>query len=102
MAEQASRKLSPGPPVEHQENKKDTTLMAIRVGVNILQSLFGLQLPLTRKPCNKVRGIFFKEVFARLYSLRQYVFSILCIYVYVLCVCIVNHGYYMAIQQFAS
>ena len=26
-----------GPPVEHQENKKDTTLMAIRVGVNILQ-----------------------------------------------------------------
>ena len=38
-----------GPPVEHQENEKDTTLMAIRVGVNILQFLFGLQLPLTRK-----------------------------------------------------
>ena len=26
-----------GPPVEHQENKKDTTLTAIRVGVKILQ-----------------------------------------------------------------
>ena len=40
--------------------------MAIRVGVNILQSLFSLQLPLTRKPYNKVRDIFFKEVFAHL------------------------------------
>ena len=63
---------TPGPPVEHQE--KDTTLMAIRVGVNILQSLFGLQFPLTRKRyTNKVRYIFFKEVFPCLYSLRQYV-----------------------------
>ncbi len=26
-----------GPPVEHQENKKDTTLTAIRVGVKMLQ-----------------------------------------------------------------
>ena len=26
-----------GPPVEHQENEKDTTLTAIRVGVKILQ-----------------------------------------------------------------
>ena len=41
---------TPGPPVEHQENKKDTTLTAIRVGVEILQFLFGLQLPLARKP----------------------------------------------------
>ena len=41
--------------------------MAIRVGVNMLQSLFGLQLPLTRKPYNKVRDICFKEVFPRLY-----------------------------------
>ena len=53
------------------ENEKDTTLMAIRVGVNILQSLFSLQLPLTRKPCNKVRGIFFKEVLV-LYWLSHY------------------------------
>ena len=28
---------TPGPPVEHQENEKDTTLTAIRVGVKILQ-----------------------------------------------------------------
>ena len=55
-----------GPPVEHQENEKDTTLTAISVGVRILQFLFGLQLPLTRKPsvtfsnpCNKVRGKYF-------------------------------------------
>ncbi len=41
---------TPGPPVEHLENEKDTTLMAIRVGVKILQFLFGLQFPLTRKP----------------------------------------------------
>ena len=39
-----------GPPVEHQENKKDTALTAIRVRVKILQFLFGLQLPLTHKP----------------------------------------------------
>ena len=49
--------------------------MAIKVGVNILQSLLSLQLPLTRKPYNKMGDILFKEVFARLYSLRQYVFS---------------------------
>ena len=78
---------APGPPVEHQENEKDTTLMAIRVGVNMLQSLFGLQLPLARKPCNKVRGIFFKEVFARLLLLRQYVFNIY------MCICIDEYAY---------
>ncbi len=31
-----------GPPVEHLENEKDTTLTAIRVGVKILQFMFGL------------------------------------------------------------
>ena len=41
---------TPGPPVEHQENEKDTTLTAIRMGIKILQFLFGFQLPLTRKP----------------------------------------------------
>ena len=39
-----------GPPVEHLENDKDTTLTAIRVRVKILQFLFSLQLPLTCKP----------------------------------------------------
>ena len=83
-SQHSAESWAPEPPVEHQENEKDTTLMAIRVGVNILQSLFSLQLPLTRKPYNKVRGIFFKEVFARLYSLRQYVFSIyMYMYIYV-------------------
>ena len=39
-----------GPPVEHQENEKDTTLPAIKVEVKILKFLFGLQPPLTLKP----------------------------------------------------
>ena len=62
----------PGPPVEYPESEKDTTLTAIRVGVKILQFMFGLQHPLTRKhwitfskPCNKVRDKYF--VFLRLY-----------------------------------
>ncbi len=41
---------TPGPPVEHQENEKDTTLTAIRVEVKILKFLLGLQHPLIRKP----------------------------------------------------
>ena len=45
-------------------------------GGQYIAVLFGLQLPLTRKPYNKVRGIFFKEVFASLLLLCQYVFSI--------------------------
>ena len=66
---------TPGPQVEHQENEKDTTLTAIKVGVKILLFMFGHQLPLTRKPwitfsnpCNKVKGKYFvKEVFLRLF-----------------------------------
>ena len=60
-----SAEWASGPPVEHQENEKDTTLTAIRVGVRILKFLFGLQLPLTVKPhnlfepYNKVRGTYF-------------------------------------------
>ena len=41
---------TPGPPVEHQENEKGTTLTAISLRVKILPFLFGLQHPLTRKP----------------------------------------------------
>ena len=37
---------TPGPPVEHQENEKDTTLTS---GGQNISVLFGLQLPLTRK-----------------------------------------------------
>ena len=59
-----------GPPVEHLENEKDATLRAIRVGVNILQFMFGRQLLLTRKRYNKVRGKYIaKEVFTRPLSL---------------------------------
>ena len=39
--------------------RERNTVMAIRVGVNMLQSLFGLQLSLTHNPFNKVRGMFF-------------------------------------------
>ena len=80
-SQHSAESWDPGPLVEHRENEKDTTLTAIRVGVNILQFLFGLQLRPTIKPWitfsnpyNKVRGTYFsKEVFARRYSLRQYV-----------------------------
>ena len=42
---------TPGPPVGHQENKKDATLTAISVGGRQNNPvLFGLLLPLTRKP----------------------------------------------------
>ena len=41
---------TPGPPIEHLGNEKNTTLTAIRVEVKILKFLFGLQHPLTRKP----------------------------------------------------
>ena len=45
--------------------------MAIRVGGQYIAVLFGLQLPLTRNLSIKVRGIFFKEVFARLLLLSH-------------------------------
>ena len=65
----------PGPRLSSPGERERHTVMSGGAGeVNMLQSLFSLQLPLTHKPYNKVRGIFFKEVFARLYSLRQYVF----------------------------
>ena len=66
-------------------------------GGQYIAVLFGLQLPLTRKPYNKVRGIFF------FLSLRSSLFIVsvcilhehvyIYIYIYVLCVCIVNHGH---------
>ena len=74
---------APGPPVEHLENEKDTTLLAIRVEVKILKFLFGLQLPLTRKPWitflnpySKVRGtnLFLKK--------SSCVYLLLCCYDY--------------------
>ena len=80
------------------ENEKDTTLMAIRVGVNMLQFCSVSKSLSHTTLSNKVRGIFFKEVFACLYYC---VVMILYVYVYVLCVCIVNHGhgYWLTIQQ---
>ena len=57
---------------------------------NMLQSLFSLQLPLTHNLSNKVRGIFFKEVFARLYY---------CVNMYSACICVYMHIYYVAIQH---
>ena len=47
----------------------------------MLQSLFGLQLPLTHNPFNKVRGIFFlKNCVARLYCA-----VVMFLHTYVLC-----------------
>ena len=54
------------------ERERHTAMSGGARVVNMLQSLFGLQLPLTRKPYNKVRGIFLKEDLPRLYSLCHY------------------------------
>ena len=56
-------------------------------GGQYIAVLFGLQLPLTYKPFQiKWEVYFFKEVYVRLYSLRQYVFCLyMCIYAYLLC-----------------
>ena len=43
------------------ERERHTAMSGGTGGVNILQSLLSLQLPLTCKPYNKVRGIFFKR-----------------------------------------
>ena len=79
VVEKANRKLSPGPLAEHQENEKDTTLMALRVGVNMLQFCsVSNSLSHTQPFQIKWEVYFFKEVFPRLLSLRllllQYVF----------------------------
>ena len=65
--QRSAESWAPGSPVEHQENKKDTTLMAIRVGVNMLQfcsvsnSLSHITFQI------KWEVYFFKVVFARRY-----------------------------------
>ena len=52
-------------------------------GVNILQSLFGLQLPLTHKRYNKMRGTyFFKEIFARLLFIASVCVQHIYVYMY--------------------
>ena len=66
------------------ERERHTALSGGAGEVNMLQSLFNLQLPLKRKPYNKVRGIFFKEVFAR---------------PLLLCADMIMHIYYLIIQR---
>ena len=65
---------TPGPPVEHQKNKKDTTLTAITLGSKYFSYVRSSTPSHTqtlidpfRTLTNKVRGIYFaKEVFLRL------------------------------------
>ena len=83
-SQHSAESWAPRPPVEHQENEKDTTLMAIRVGVNILQSLFSLQLSLTHKTFQIKWEIYFFKVFARLY----HCIFIPCVYMYSAWICI--------------
>ena len=61
-----SAEWASGPPVEHLENEKDTTFDGHKSGDQNIAVMFGLQLPLTRKPCitfsnpyNKVKGTYF-------------------------------------------
>ena len=78
-----------------QENENDTRLCPEGLGRSICCSLCSVSNSLSHTTFEiKWDVYFFKEVFARLYSLSQYVFCMyMCIYVYVLCVCIVNHGH---------
>ena len=64
-----SRGWAPRPPVEQPRRTGRKGCDSQRsCGVNMLQSLFGLQLPLTHNPFNKVKGIFSQRtVSARLY-----------------------------------
>ena len=83
----------PGPRLSSRGERERHTAMSGGAGeVNMLLSLFSLQLPLTHNLSNKVRGRFFKDVFARLYHCVVMILHAH-VDVYVLCVCIVNHGH---------
>ena len=101
VVEKDSRKLSPQASGWASRERERYSADGHKSGGQYVAVLFGLHLPLTHTTLsNKVRGIFFFiEVFARLLSLCRY--DSACIYVYVLCVCIVNHGhgYCVTIQQ---
>ena len=91
----------PGLRLSIRRNENDTRLCPEGAGeVNTLQSLFGLQLPLTGKPYNKVRGTYFlKKSSLVFYSLRQYVYICICRWIlhmymyYVFCIVYHGHGY---------
>ena len=85
VVEKASRKLSPrASGWASGERERHTAMFGGAGEVSMLQSLFGLQHPLTRKPFNKVRGIFFKEVFPRLYyHVIMNLSAWICIWVYI-------------------
>ncbi len=74
------------------ENEKDTTLMAIRVGVNMLQ-FCSVTNSLSHTPTFQLKWevYFFKEVFARLYY---------CVNMYSACICVYMHIYYGIIQHY--
>ena len=63
------------------ERERHTAISGGAREVNMLQSLFILQLPLTHNLSNKVGGIFFKRNLRLYLLLRQYVFCMyMCIY----------------------
>ena len=73
------------------ENEKDTTLMAIRAGVNMLQFCSVSNSLSHTTLSNKVRGIFFlKDCVSRHYCVVMILHAY--VDVYVLCVCIVGHS----------
>ena len=82
-----------GPPGPRLSSPGERKRHDVRMGwdVNMLQSLFSLQLLLTHTTLsNKVRGIFFKEV--------SLVF-IHCVNMYSACICVYMHIYYVRIQH---
>ena len=91
---------APGPPVEQPWRQERHNADGHKSGGEYIAVLFGLQLPLTHKPFQiKWEVYFFKEVFARLYSLRQYAF---CLYMYIYIYAYLLGGYttsWCAIKQ---
>ena len=81
-SQHSAESWAPGSQVEHQENEKDTMLMAIRAGVNILQFCL-VQLPLTHKIFQIKWEVYFSKRLCRSsLLLRQYVFCMyMCIVV---------------------
>ena len=86
VSQHSAESWGPRPPVEQQKNEKDTTPMAIRVGVNICCSYVRSPTPSHTQSFQTLQinweVYFFKEVFAHYYILRHYDSAWICISLY--------------------
>ena len=87
---QHPERLAPRPPRASLENEKDTTLTAIRVGVNMLQFCSVSNSLSHTNLSNKVRGIFFLK--------KSSLVFIHCVSMYSACICVYMHIYYCVVM----